>query len=195
MADVFISYARQDKTRVAPLVAAIEASGWSVWWDPEICPGQEFDRQIVAELKIATAVLVVWTPNSVESRWVRGEAREGALAALSSAAPLLSAANSTACGFSAAQLGATEALQRGLADAIAEPGEALGAAIADAEVLAAGPPLALAGIKSMLSRWQASPEELLDAEIELGAALMDTDDFAEGTAAFAQRRTPVFRGR
>ena len=78
MADVFVSYARHDKPRVAPLVAAIEASGWSVWWDPEICPGQEFDRQIVAELKIATAVLVVWTPKSVESRWVRGEAREGA---------------------------------------------------------------------------------------------------------------------
>jgi adenylate cyclase len=77
MADVFISYARKDKARVAPLVAAIEASGWSVWWDPEISPGQEFDRQIVAELKIATAVLVVWTPNSVESRWVRGEARDG----------------------------------------------------------------------------------------------------------------------
>jgi len=78
MADVFISYARSDKARVAPLVAAIEAKGWSVWWDPEIDPGQEFDRQIVAELKIAAAVLVVWTPNSVDSRWVRGEARDGA---------------------------------------------------------------------------------------------------------------------
>jgi adenylate cyclase len=78
MADVFVSYARRDKARVAPLVAAIEAKGWTVWWDPEICPGQEFDRQIAAELKIATAVLVVWTLDSVESRWVRGEAREGA---------------------------------------------------------------------------------------------------------------------
>jgi adenylate cyclase len=78
MADVFVSYARSDKARVAPLVAAIEAQGWSVWWDPEISPGQEFDRQIAAELRIATAVLVVWTPNSVESRWVRGEAREAA---------------------------------------------------------------------------------------------------------------------
>jgi adenylate cyclase len=78
MADVFVSYARSDKARVAPLVAAIEAQGWSVWWDPEISPGQEFDRQIAAELKVATAVLVVWTPNSVESRWVRGEAREAA---------------------------------------------------------------------------------------------------------------------
>jgi adenylate cyclase len=78
MADVFISYARSDKARVAPLVAAIEAKGWSVWWDPEISPGQEFDRQIAAELKVAAAVLVVWTPSSVESRWVRGEAREAA---------------------------------------------------------------------------------------------------------------------
>ena len=78
MADVFISYARSDRERVAPLVAAIEAQGWTVWWDPEIDPGQEFDRLIAAELKAAAAVLVVWTPDSVTSRWVRGEAREGA---------------------------------------------------------------------------------------------------------------------
>ena len=78
MADVFVSYARSDKARVAPLVAAIEAQGWSVWWDPEIAAGQEFDRQIATELKSAAAVVVVWTPTSVESRWVRGEARDAA---------------------------------------------------------------------------------------------------------------------
>lgn len=78
MADVFVSYCRRDKPRVAPLIAAIEAMGWSVWWDPAIAPGQEFDRQIDAELKVAAAVLVVWTPESVESRWVRGEARDAA---------------------------------------------------------------------------------------------------------------------
>jgi len=78
MADVFISYARSDKARVAPLVAAVEAQGWSVWWDPEIAPGQEFDDQIEVEIDAARAVLVVWTPVSVASRWVRGEAREAA---------------------------------------------------------------------------------------------------------------------
>ena len=78
MADVFVSYARSDKARVAPLVAAIEAKGWSVWWDPEISPGQEFDRQITAALKTAAVVVVVWTPTSVESRWVRGKARDAA---------------------------------------------------------------------------------------------------------------------
>jgi adenylate cyclase len=78
VADIFVSYARSDKARVAPLVAAIEAMGWTVWWDPQISPGQEFDRQIAAELKCAKAVVAVWTPKSVESRWVRGEARDGA---------------------------------------------------------------------------------------------------------------------
>ena len=78
MADVFVSYARADRDRVAPLVAAIVAKGWSVWWDPEITPGQEFDDQIDAEIDAAKAVMVVWTPTSVTSRWVRGEAREAA---------------------------------------------------------------------------------------------------------------------
>ena len=78
MADVFVSYARADKARVAPLVAAIEAQGWSVWWDPEIDAGQQFDDQIEEELKAAKAVLVVWTAASAASRWVRGEAREAA---------------------------------------------------------------------------------------------------------------------
>lgn len=78
MADVFVSYARADKARVAPLVAALEQRGWSVWWDPDITPGQEFDSQIESELQAACAVVVVWTQTSVGSRWVRGEAREAA---------------------------------------------------------------------------------------------------------------------
>jgi TolB-like protein/Tfp pilus assembly protein PilF len=78
MADVFVSYARTDKALVAPLVAALQAHGCSVWWDPAITPGQEFDRLISRELESAAAVLVVWTATSVESRWVRGEARDGA---------------------------------------------------------------------------------------------------------------------
>ena len=78
MADIFISYARHDRTLVAPLVAALEAEGWSVWWDPEIVPGQAFDDRITEEIEQASAVVVVWTPASVASRWVRGEAREAA---------------------------------------------------------------------------------------------------------------------
>ena len=78
MADIFVSYSRQDKVRVAPLVASLEAEGWSVWWDPEITPGEEFDSLISRELEGARALVVVWTPHSVDSRWVRGEARDAA---------------------------------------------------------------------------------------------------------------------
>ncbi|HEY1562356.1 MAG TPA: TIR domain-containing protein [Caulobacteraceae bacterium] len=78
MADLFVSYARVDRARVAPLVAALEGEGWSVWWDPEMSPGQEFDRLIGEELDKARAVIAVWTPASVASRWVRGEARVAA---------------------------------------------------------------------------------------------------------------------
>jgi adenylate cyclase len=78
VADIFLSYSRTDKARVAPLVAALEAQGWSVWWDPEIAPGDEFDALISAELERARAVVVVWSTSSVDSRWVKGEARDAA---------------------------------------------------------------------------------------------------------------------
>ncbi|MGH8672752.1 MAG: toll/interleukin-1 receptor domain-containing protein, partial [Burkholderiales bacterium] len=78
MADIFVSYSRQDRDRAEPLVAALEAEGWSVWWDPEITPGDEFDQLIARELMAAKAVVAVWTPRSVESRWVKGEARAAA---------------------------------------------------------------------------------------------------------------------
>jgi tetratricopeptide (TPR) repeat protein len=46
LADIFVSYSRQDKARVQPLVAALQAEGWSIWWDPEIQPGEEFDPHL-----------------------------------------------------------------------------------------------------------------------------------------------------
>ena len=78
MADIFVSYSRFDRVRVEPLVRALEGNGFSVWWDPEIAAGQEFDELIAMELQQAGCVLVVWTEASVDSRWVRGEARDAA---------------------------------------------------------------------------------------------------------------------
>ena len=78
MADIFVSYARADRDLVAPLVDALEAEGWSVWWDPAITPGDDFEDLIAQQLSDAAAVIVVWTPNSVSSRWVKGEARDAA---------------------------------------------------------------------------------------------------------------------
>jgi len=77
MADVFISYATEDRERVEPIVEAIERAGFSVWWDRRIGLGSSFDREIERELDSARCVLVVWSANSIESDWVRNEAQEG----------------------------------------------------------------------------------------------------------------------
>ena len=77
MADVFISYAREDRLRVQLLASALEREGLSVWCDPEIQPGTAFDEVIDAELAAAKVVLGVWSEQSVTSRWVREEVNDG----------------------------------------------------------------------------------------------------------------------
>jgi enoyl-CoA hydratase/carnithine racemase len=95
----------------------------------------------------------------------------------------------------AAEVSASEAATIGLVDALAEPGQALWAALSDAARLAAGPPLALASIKYMFNFGSANLRAVLDAETERQAALCDTEDFGEGLAALRERRPPTFRGR
>jgi hypothetical protein len=77
MADIFISYSRQDLTRVRPLANALSSHGWSVWWDPEIPAGRVFDQVIADALADARCVVVVWSKESIASNWVREEADEG----------------------------------------------------------------------------------------------------------------------
>ena len=78
MADVFISYAREDRPFAAQLLrTGLEAGGRSVWWDREILPGKDFAELIAAELARAKAVVVIWSAASTKSGWVRDEAHEG----------------------------------------------------------------------------------------------------------------------
>lgn len=76
MAQVFISYAAEDRERARTLAGALEARGWSVWWDRSIPPGMSFDEVIEAELSAAQCVVVLWSAASVRSRWVKAEAAE-----------------------------------------------------------------------------------------------------------------------
>ena len=76
MADIFISYAKKNKSRVEPLAKALETQGWSVWWDPIIPTGKDFDEVIEEEISKARCVIVIWTKRSVKSKYVKGEARE-----------------------------------------------------------------------------------------------------------------------
>lgn len=77
MADIFLSYSSLDRARVQPLVEGLQAHGWSVWWDRDIAPGRGFEEEIDREISAAECVLVVWSSDSVNSRWVRNEALEG----------------------------------------------------------------------------------------------------------------------
>lgn len=75
---VFISYARADEKRVRPVVAAIEAAGFVVWWDTMLQGGQQFSGRIAAALDAAFAVVVLWSETAVGSNWVQDEAQAGA---------------------------------------------------------------------------------------------------------------------
>jgi TIR domain-containing protein len=78
MADVFLSYAREDRDTALRLAQALEARGWSVWWDREIIAGEAFDQAIERELAGARAVIVLWSKRSIASEWVKNEAADAA---------------------------------------------------------------------------------------------------------------------
>ena len=77
MASLFLSYSRDDISRVAPLAAALERNGHKVWWDRHIAGGQGFVDEIEQALKAADLVIACWTCRSVHSDWVRDEAGSG----------------------------------------------------------------------------------------------------------------------
>lgn len=74
MPDIFISYSRQNKSRVEPLAQALTEAGLTVWWDSQLLPGDKFRGVIQEKLQSADWVLVIWTKQSIESDWVKQEA-------------------------------------------------------------------------------------------------------------------------
>lgn len=77
MADIFLSYSRGDRARVARLVTLLESQGYSVWWDSRIGGGEQWDTVIERQIDSASCVVVAWSKESVQSRWVRIEANVG----------------------------------------------------------------------------------------------------------------------
>lgn len=77
MASVFLSYDHDDAARAAPIAAAIEHAGHSVWWDRHLTGGAEYNHEIESAVDRADAVVVLWSAQSIQSAWVRDEAAEG----------------------------------------------------------------------------------------------------------------------
>ena len=76
MADVFLSYAREDRETAERLAHAIEKHGWSVWWDRHVPAGKRFDEVIAESLASARCVVVLWSDAAIASDWVGEEAEE-----------------------------------------------------------------------------------------------------------------------
>lgn len=95
----------------------------------------------------------------------------------------------------AQRIPASTALQWGLVNRVVPDAELVDAAEQLAGQLAAGPPRSYAAIKRTLGeRSDRGLAELLDLEATLQQTLIESGDFAEGVAAFLQKRKPEFTG-
>lgn len=73
MAQVFISYAREDRDAAHALAQALEAAGLPTWWDRALVGGADFAAEIERQLQAVRVVLVLWSEASVASGFVRDE--------------------------------------------------------------------------------------------------------------------------
>jgi len=77
MADIFLSYSRADRPTAQTIAEALEAEGFSVWWDKVLRAGQTYDEVTENMLRDSSVVVVLWSQTSVKSKWVRAEATLG----------------------------------------------------------------------------------------------------------------------
>jgi len=74
--DIFLSYARVDRDAARVFADSFVQEGFTVWWDASLHSGETFDEVIEQNLRDSKAVVVLWSPRSVASRWVRAEATQ-----------------------------------------------------------------------------------------------------------------------
>jgi hypothetical protein len=70
---IFVSYSRSDRAYVDQLADHLETHGFRVWFDYQLVAGEHFDEEIRHQIVTSAAVIVVMTPESMESRWVARE--------------------------------------------------------------------------------------------------------------------------
>ena len=76
MADIFISYANEDREVAAQMAGLLESVGWHVWWDRRIPAGRTWRSVLEEALKDMRCMIVLWSQQSVDSSWVAEEAEE-----------------------------------------------------------------------------------------------------------------------
>jgi 2-(1,2-epoxy-1,2-dihydrophenyl)acetyl-CoA isomerase len=93
------------------------------------------------------------------------------------------------------KMAAAEAADRGLVSRVVADGDLRPATAELASGLAAGPTVAVGLTKALIARaGEATLDEQLELEAQLQAVAARTADFAEGVAAFREKRPPDFTG-
>lgn len=77
MADVFISYKREERQAVERLAQELRMLDLDVWFDASLNAGEAFSDEIDREARAAKAILVCWSPGARASDWVKAEALIG----------------------------------------------------------------------------------------------------------------------
>jgi hypothetical protein len=74
MANVFISYAREQSESASDLGQKLVKRGFTIWMDKRLPAGANFNDTIREELEKADAVVVIWSPEAAQSNYVKMEA-------------------------------------------------------------------------------------------------------------------------
>ena len=77
MADIFLSYARENSEIAKRLSERLEDIGWSVWWDWQVPAGQTWRDMIEQSLASMRCMVVLWSMDSIDSDWVKEIAEKG----------------------------------------------------------------------------------------------------------------------
>jgi methylglutaconyl-CoA hydratase len=108
---------------------------------------------------------------------------------------LIGSGNARELIYTGRQVPANEAFEFGLVDHLVEPPDLLPSAIHLAEAIAANAPLAIRAAKRALWESEGLPERAAHRIVQQHRRTLDaTRDYAEGLAAFAERRRPHFTG-
>ena len=74
MADVFLSYAREESSMMERVAADLRSAGLSVWTDEGLEPGEpSWQKAIEREIDAASCLVVILSPSAKDSPWVNRE--------------------------------------------------------------------------------------------------------------------------
>lgn len=183
-AEKFVTTLRNTMERVSklkfPVIAAIEG----------VALGGGLELALAADLRVASSDATFGLPETTLAivPGAGGTQRLPRLVGLSRAKELI---------WTGRRIKGEEALQYGLVDKLVQPGEATTTALQLAQKIAANGPIAIQASKEAIDRGFAVTDMVaaLDIERQCYGRVLRTDDRLEGLSAFAERRTPEYKGQ